>query len=132
MALINCAECGREISSLAASCPNCGFPVQQKEGDELTTTPVQKTGASKVEQENTQAAKILLVAIVLAVIFGVATCSGGPESTPQTDEHIGKKITAYCMHEAGIPEEEDDPTHAITPIEMEKLTACVNKQIYGR
>jgi hypothetical protein len=26
MALINCRECGREVSSSAQSCPNCGFP----------------------------------------------------------------------------------------------------------
>ena len=28
MALIDCPECGREISSSAASCPNCGYPLR--------------------------------------------------------------------------------------------------------
>lgn len=28
MALINCPECGKEISDLAASCPNCGCPIK--------------------------------------------------------------------------------------------------------
>lgn len=27
MALINCAECKKEVSDLAASCPHCGAPV---------------------------------------------------------------------------------------------------------
>jgi DNA-directed RNA polymerase subunit RPC12/RpoP len=27
MALIKCAECGKEISDQAAACPNCGNPV---------------------------------------------------------------------------------------------------------
>lgn len=27
MALINCPECGKEISDNAASCPNCGTPI---------------------------------------------------------------------------------------------------------
>lgn len=27
MALMNCPECGREVSSAAASCPNCGHPI---------------------------------------------------------------------------------------------------------
>lgn len=27
MALINCKECGKQISDLAAACPNCGFPI---------------------------------------------------------------------------------------------------------
>lgn len=29
MALINCPECGKEISDKAASCPNCGNPMDQ-------------------------------------------------------------------------------------------------------
>jgi len=31
MALINCPECGKEISDQAASCPNCGTPIQKTE-----------------------------------------------------------------------------------------------------
>lgn len=31
MALINCPECGKEISDKAASCPNCGCPVKNME-----------------------------------------------------------------------------------------------------
>src|SRR5437016_1673132 len=27
MALIKCQECGREVSSFAVSCPQCGFPI---------------------------------------------------------------------------------------------------------
>lgn len=30
MALINCPECGKEISDKAASCPNCGTPIGNK------------------------------------------------------------------------------------------------------
>lgn len=30
MPMINCPECGREISDKAATCPHCGTPVQQK------------------------------------------------------------------------------------------------------
>ena len=29
MALIKCPECGREISSFAKACPNCGFPIEE-------------------------------------------------------------------------------------------------------
>ncbi len=29
MALINCSECGKEISDKATSCPNCGNPINQ-------------------------------------------------------------------------------------------------------
>jgi len=30
MALINCNECGKEISDKATSCPHCGAPVEKK------------------------------------------------------------------------------------------------------
>lgn len=30
MALINCTECGKEISDMAAMCPNCGISITQK------------------------------------------------------------------------------------------------------
>ena len=30
MALINCPECGKQISDKAAACPNCGAPVSDR------------------------------------------------------------------------------------------------------
>ena len=38
MALINCPECGREVSSSAAACPVCAYPV-------MTGTPPVPTRA---------------------------------------------------------------------------------------
>lgn len=39
MALINCPECGKQISDQAASCPNCGMPRQKTVNASLSTTP---------------------------------------------------------------------------------------------
>lgn len=36
MALINCPECGKEVSNRAVSCPNCGLPLQNNPQTELT------------------------------------------------------------------------------------------------
>ncbi len=30
MSLINCKECGKEISDQAKACPNCGYPLKKK------------------------------------------------------------------------------------------------------
>jgi hypothetical protein len=30
MALINCPDCGKEVSTAAKACPSCGFPVAEK------------------------------------------------------------------------------------------------------
>ena len=31
MALINCPECGKEISDRAENCPHCGFPITKQD-----------------------------------------------------------------------------------------------------
>lgn len=30
MALINCPECGKQVSTVATTCPSCGYPVAEK------------------------------------------------------------------------------------------------------
>lgn len=35
MALINCPECGKEISNKAASCPHCGYPLLSEDASRL-------------------------------------------------------------------------------------------------
>lgn len=44
MALINCSECGKEISDKASTCPNCGAPV---ENDDLRSTKVKRSANSQ-------------------------------------------------------------------------------------
>lgn len=41
MALINCPDCGKEISNKAVSCPNCGRPIRNRKKTDPTpnTTP---------------------------------------------------------------------------------------------
>jgi uncharacterized membrane protein YdbT with pleckstrin-like domain/endogenous inhibitor of DNA gyrase (YacG/DUF329 family) len=36
MALINCPECGREVSREATACPQCGYPVAERLADAAT------------------------------------------------------------------------------------------------
>lgn len=35
MALINCPECNKQISDKATACPNCGYPINEKQLSEL-------------------------------------------------------------------------------------------------
>ena len=39
MALINCPECGKQVSTAAKACPSCGFPVTEKAGPEDAAAP---------------------------------------------------------------------------------------------
>lgn len=57
MALINCKECGKEISDKAITCPNCGCPVgNQQIGIAVTKDPGTITHytckISKIDNEN--------------------------------------------------------------------------------
>lgn len=64
MALINCPECGKEISDKAISCPHCGFPFSGQKFNldkppsdkytfELVNTEINKIKAIKLVQEVT-------------------------------------------------------------------------------
>ena len=56
MALIKCPECGKEVSDNASSCPNCGFPIKEKEtlataniedNDDIESPPKSQTPKKK-------------------------------------------------------------------------------------
>lgn len=57
MALIKCAECGKEISDKAKTCPNCGFEVNKEKSKE---TPIKEKKKIKT---------IIMFMIVLIIIF---------------------------------------------------------------
>lgn len=65
MALINCSECGREVSSTASSCPQCGNVISSRH---TTTIPQVRTITSEDEWNE------MIGAVMLAlVIVGVPT-----------------------------------------------------------
>ena len=52
MALINCPECGKEISDRVKACPNCGFPLQEETNEvkqvEITNVKIDKKKTKKL------------------------------------------------------------------------------------
>lgn len=56
MALIKCGECGKEISSKAVACPNCGAPLQEVQPVTIRN-PRRSSGCS-------------IVMLILIVVFG--------------------------------------------------------------
>ena len=61
MALINCEECGKEISDKASACPHCGVPIQNE---------VKPEEISKNSSNNKWAIAIFL-AMVILIAFGM-------------------------------------------------------------
>lgn len=54
MALINCPECGKEVSDSAVMCPNCGFTITQKNNN---------------NERKSIPKKLLIIALVILVIL---------------------------------------------------------------
>lgn len=74
MALINCSECGKEVSDKAPVCPNCGAPIKrntvyvERPNGQLTPTPKKKSK------------KGLIIGIIIAVILLIGLFGGSEES----------------------------------------------------
>ena len=90
MALINCAECSREISDKAKTCPHCGYPIKTKGKGFAIASLVLGTIAciysfSAMFASKTYASQIvtimsvvyIMIFAVLALIFGVVSHKKG-------------------------------------------------------
>ena len=52
MPLINCPECGKQVSTSAQACPTCGFPVAEKvQQGEVVAQPVAAPGTEELLAE---------------------------------------------------------------------------------
>jgi uncharacterized membrane protein YvbJ len=71
MALISCAECGKEVSDKAASCPNCGAPISG-------ASPVSLNPQSHIKVTRTGAKweGIGFVLIIVGMIMAMASQGG--------------------------------------------------------
>ena len=71
MALINCPECGKEISDKATNCPHCGYPISEpsipaSEPQKVLCCPKCQSQELHAEQKGFSGGK----AVVGAVLFG--------------------------------------------------------------
>lgn len=91
MALINCPECGREISEMAKSCPHCGCPIQKPTENKGSNSKPKKTHNSENRNEKPKkkgsCLKIILIVLaalmVLIVLIGII---GGGEDKPVAEK----------------------------------------------
>ena len=66
MSLIKCPECGKEISDIAESCPNCGYPIKRKlnSNSSIKLNEVNKKNHKKSEMQTAR----LIVSIIMLVL----------------------------------------------------------------
>lgn len=85
MALINCPECGREVSERAPSCPTCGAPIAQQQQWQPSYVAPQPVAAKKNVSCLTGGCVILFVLFLIGLIAGEcgksgSTSTSGPSS----------------------------------------------------
>lgn len=75
MALINCPECGREISDKALSCPTCGCPITTVEikADKTVESEIKNTNNLFSKTKNVLR-KILAIGVSIIVILVIILC----------------------------------------------------------
>lgn len=79
MALINCPECGTQVSDRAPACPNCAYPLRSGgSGAPASSSPSQMRDerAQVIEQTSKKWKGHQLLGAALLVI-GTVTCFGG-------------------------------------------------------
>ena len=89
MALINCPECGKEISDQAVSCPNCGMPL------------VKTQQILPKNRGNKKVVAIIAIIVGILAIIGVSVAILAPKSNPKK---IYRGITLGMSREALIDE----------------------------
>ena len=83
MALINCHECGKEISDRAVACPHCGCPIEadNKNIEYKKTNLLEKEHNSSIEKKNGYVSTgRLIVGIIFIVLSGmvlIQSCAAG-------------------------------------------------------
>lgn len=91
MALVQCRECGKEISSAASACPHCGFPLQDGGKDSppsAVRTKVSTTGAANLgsgllpPRKRANKGCLWLVGVVTLAFVLVVAFSGSPSTSP--------------------------------------------------
>lgn len=99
MALINCPECGKEISDKAASCPNCGNPmncpttVSEKKTESYLCCPKCGSRELHAEQKGFSGGKALVGAVAVGGL-GLLAGTIGSKDVQITCLKCGNKFNA--------------------------------------
>ena len=75
MAMSNCKECGKQVSTTAKTCPNCGAPKPTEKKEKNTETLF---GAKQGSKLGTTYGIIIMIALWCLIgyaIFNAASCS---------------------------------------------------------
>lgn len=127
MALINCAECNKQISSNADACPNCGHPTGSVR-KETVVRPV----PVEPEQSFPTWAVVPLVLLGVIAIFGIIYMLQNNDQPDQTNINVNldsqRDMTAQTQQ---IPVTQDPPVSDLPPVDTSTVPQTTNDQTIG-
>ena len=115
MALINCSECGKEVSNKAQSCPNCGNPINVK-SEEYICCPKCHSRELYVEQKGFSGG----TALAGAVLAGGIGLLAGMIGSKEIQITCLKCENKFKTSEAFISKEENDKSLEEEVVEFAK------------
>lgn len=99
MALIQCQECGKEISDKAASCPGCGAPVSQPKAKRGSREPYSEQEVAMMLSKRKRTSHVLhlllsiLTAGVWIIVWLIVAISNSSENSKiESKIKKGKKV----------------------------------------
>lgn len=102
MALINCSECGKQISDQASRCPNCGAPV---------APAAQPIAPAPTEVKKSSTFKYILYGTFVVVV--AISCMSGGKKSDKPREFNANEALFLCQY--AIKQASRDPEKADVP-----------------
>lgn len=135
MALINCPECGAEISSKAPTCPKCGNPIASS-----ATRKSAKVGIGRKIARTSAAIAVGLVALVIWAGYRVSSNNHPPSSSsnapaqkpddtqpqPPIELSATDLFAAYKANEVAA-----DAKYKGQPLKVSGIVVSINKNVMG-
>ncbi|MBO0784338.1 MAG: hypothetical protein J2P37_36510 [Ktedonobacteraceae bacterium] len=96
MALLSCPECHHDVSSQAASCPNCGYPLQPQEEAPVRTDDPDLVRLVEREKRRRQWAPVGIALTILALLLTLLAVA--LRAQPATPYPGGTCFTGFHFH----------------------------------
>lgn len=128
MALIKCAECGRDVSDLAAACPGCGAPLVASHGSPQT---LQQAKPRSLRIEWMVLAGVLALGVVVLLFAGLSPRPGETSqeaSRRRAEMRSEKAAIAYC--DKRYAEMNDDRQYGPSELRLHADTCKMLKRQY--
>lgn len=108
MALINCPECGKQVSDSAPSCPHCGYVLTQQVDDEPEYV------FPKKKRKKISSLGWAVIIIIIVLIIGFLKDCGGDSSDSNKTKYNGPE-DAYLEAQSFVEKHLKSPSTADFP-----------------